>query len=38
VRRRRLARCFENTTTSATGWLHVAAIVEILRASLWACP
>jgi putative transposase len=33
VRRRRLARCFENTTASATGWLHVAAIVEVLRAS-----
>ncbi|MHB2027439.1 MAG: IS5 family transposase [Acidimicrobiales bacterium] len=31
VRRRRLARCFENTVTSATGWLHVAAISEILR-------
>ena len=32
VRRRRLARCFENTVTSATGWLHVAAITEVLRA------
>jgi hypothetical protein len=32
VRRRRLARCFENTVTSATGWLHVAAVTEILRA------
>ena len=31
VRRRRLARCFENTVTSATGWLHVAAITEVLR-------
>lgn len=38
VRRRRLARCFENTTASATGWLHVAAIVEVLRASSWVCP
>ncbi len=32
VRRRRLARCFENTVTSATGWLHVASISEVLRA------
>ena len=32
VRRRRLARCFENTVTSATGWLHVASITEVLRA------
>ncbi len=32
VRRRRLARCFENTVTSATGWLHVASIAEDLRA------
>ena len=32
VRRRRLARCFENTVTSATGWLHVASISELLRA------
>lgn len=32
VRRRRLARCFENTVASATGWLHVAAIAEVLRA------
>jgi hypothetical protein len=31
LRRRRLARCFENTVTSATGWLHVASITEILR-------
>jgi transposase len=31
VRRRRLARCFENTTVSATGWLHVASIIEVLR-------
>jgi hypothetical protein len=31
VRRRRLARCFENTVTSATGWLHIAAISEVLR-------
>ncbi len=31
VRRRRLARCFENTVTSATGWLHVASIAEVLR-------
>jgi putative transposase len=31
VRRRRLARCFENTVTSATGWLHVASITEVLR-------
>ena len=32
VRRRRLARCFENAVTSATGWLHVASITELLRA------
>ncbi|MHB8827355.1 MAG: transposase [Acidimicrobiales bacterium] len=32
VRRRRLARCFENTVISATGWLHVASITEVLRA------
>ena len=32
VRRRRLARCFENTMTSTTGWLHVASITEVLRA------
>ncbi len=32
VRRRRLARCFENTMTSATGWLHVASITEVLQA------
>jgi len=32
VRRRRLARCFENTVTSATGWLHVAAITVVLLA------
>jgi hypothetical protein len=32
VRRRRLARCFENTVTSATGWLHVASITEVLQA------
>jgi putative transposase len=32
VRRRRLARCFENTVTPATGWLHVASIAEVLRA------
>ena len=31
VRRRRLARCFENTVASATGWLHVAAVTEVLR-------
>jgi transposase/SAM-dependent methyltransferase len=31
VRRRRLARCFENTVASATGWLHVASITEVLR-------
>jgi hypothetical protein len=31
VRRRRLARCFENTVMSATGWLHVASISEVLR-------
>ena len=31
VRRRRLARCFENTEESATGWLHVAAMTEVLR-------
>jgi len=31
VRRRRLGRCFENTVASATGWLHVAAISEVLR-------
>jgi putative transposase len=33
VRRRRLARCFEDTVTSATGWLHVASIAEVLRAT-----
>ena len=32
VRRRRLARCFENTVFSATGSLHVASITEVLRA------
>jgi hypothetical protein len=32
VRRRRLARCFENTVVSATGWLRVASISEVLRA------
>jgi putative transposase len=32
VRRRRLARCFENTVASATGWLRVASINEVLRA------
>ena len=32
VRRRRLARCFENTVTSATGWLHVASITEVPQA------
>jgi putative transposase len=32
VRRRRLARCFENTVTSATRRLHVASISELLRA------
>ena len=32
VRRRRLARFFENTVTSATGWLHVASITEVLGA------
>ena len=31
VRRRRLARCFENTVASATGWLHVASVTEVLR-------
>jgi len=31
VRRRRMARCFENTATSATGWPHIAAISEVLR-------
>jgi len=31
VRRRRLARCVENTVTSATGWLHVAAISDVLH-------
>jgi putative transposase len=31
VRRRRLARCFENSVASATGWLHVASITEVLR-------
>jgi putative transposase len=31
LRRRRLARCFENTVTSATGWLHVAAISDVLH-------
>jgi putative transposase len=30
VRRRRLARCFEHTVASATGWLHVASISEVL--------
>jgi putative transposase len=34
VRRRRLARCFENTVASATGWLHVTSITEVLRAQL----
>jgi putative transposase len=28
---RRLAKSFENTTTSATGWLHVACIATTLR-------
>ena len=32
VRRRRMARCFENTVTSAIGWLHGASITEVLRA------
>jgi putative transposase len=32
VRRRRLARCFENSVVSATGWLRVASISEVLRA------
>ena len=32
VRQRRLARCFENTVDSATGWLHIASICEVLRA------
>ncbi len=32
VRRRRLARSFENTVDSATGWLHIASISEVLRA------
>ena len=31
VRRRRLARCFENSVASATGWLHVASVTEVLR-------
>jgi putative transposase len=31
VRRRRLARCFENAVASAAGWLHVASITEALR-------
>lgn len=30
-RSRRLAKSFENTTTSATGWLQVACIVTTLR-------
>jgi putative transposase len=30
-RARRLAKSFENTTTSATGWLHVACIATTLR-------
>jgi putative transposase len=30
-RSRRLAKSFENTTTSATGWLQVACIETILR-------
>ena len=30
-RSRRLAKSFENTTTSATGWLHVACIATALR-------
>ena len=31
VRRRRLARCFENTVASVTAGLHVAAVTEVLR-------
>jgi putative transposase len=31
LRRRRLARCFENTVVSATGWLQVAAIAQVLH-------
>ena len=38
VRRRRLARCFENPTASATGWLHVASLVENLRSSSGDSP
>jgi transposase len=30
-RARRLAKSFENTTTSATGWLQVACIATTLR-------
>jgi putative transposase len=30
-RSRRLAKSFENTTTSATGWLQVACVADILR-------
>jgi len=30
-RSRRLAKSFENTATSATGWLHVACIADILQ-------
>jgi len=30
-RSRRLAKSFENTTTSATGWLQVACIATTLR-------
>ena len=30
-RSRRLAKSFENTTTSATGWLRVACIATMLR-------
>jgi hypothetical protein len=31
-RSRRLARSFENTTISATGWLQVACVAMVLRA------
>lgn len=38
VRRRRLARCFENPTACATGWSHVASLVKNLRSSSRVVP
>lgn len=35
-RARRLAKSFENTTTSATGWLQVACIATTLRCASWS--